>query len=528
MSADISDIEMEMSDVVAPTPAPIKRVKKAVAPRAKTAPKAKSPKVKAPKVKAVKAPKDKKVSTITPNELEKRFNANAIVSFCNGYFGTLSNHALNFVQYKEPKTKNGKPAKSNQNIIDLSSINTIDRFRHAIEQNTENKPIQTITYIPHIRSVLDFYAEGAVTPERFQELCADFNIQSLPSVDVNALLEKFQEYLHDNARVPRTFNAVFGEFYARKYTEPKDVHKRYLQRSPEMLRDILESKNTSFEDDTKKLATKYVNIYFKQLTKAQQQLNKKLNTNAIEKLITKPDQPNIFKGRNVAQLKKLPEFEGAAAEDVEALLKTYNELVVVYNFIRYINEIDDETFYHQKFDIMTGILAEYENTYTIIEKLKTSIRAGNEWNVLVKALVHMSRLHIPFCSKNKKPFMVLLNSLQRQGTFINIKNDKFKRAIDELAAQKHNDARCDTLASTSADIFAQLAVGRNYNASSETIYSKMGAYIYHNWTYDKPIAAMNLRKATKVAVGMQIFVTISEALATMKMSKKTTKIVLKF
>lgn len=524
---------MEMSDVaqqevVAPTiqttRAPRRQTKKTapkVSGRAKTAPKTKT--AKAPKVRA--EPKEKKVATIIPSELEKRFNANAIVSFCNAYFGTLSNHTMNFVQYKEPKSKK---VKNNQNIIDLSAIDAIDRFRHAIESNTESRPIQSITYIPHIRSVLDFYADGAVTPERFQELCSDFGIQTLPSVDVRAFLEKFQEYLHDNARIPRIFNAVFGEFYARKYTEPKDVHKRYLQRSPEMLRDILKSKNDSFADDIKKLATKYANVYYKQLSKSQQALNKKLGTNAVEKVFTKPDQTNIFKGRNAAQLKKLPEFADATIEDVEALLKTYNELVVVYNFIRYINEIDDEAFYHQKFSIMEGILAEYENTYAIIERLKTSIESGNEWSTMIKALVHMSRLHMPFCSKNKKPFMTLLNSLQRNGTYINIKNDRFKRAIDELAAEKHDDSHCETLASTSENIFAQLAVGRNYDASSETIYSKMGAYIYHNWAYDKPIAAVQIRKATKVAVGMQIFVTISEALATMKMSKKTTKIVLKF
>lgn len=516
MSADISDIEMETSDVVvAPVKAP--RAKSVKAPKNKKAAKKAAPKT---AKKTAKAPKEeRKLSTLIPSEHEKRFMPNSIISFLNTYFG----NEYKFVQAKEPK---GKKAKANQNVIDLSSIETINRFRTAIENNSENKPISALTYSPYIRSVLDFYAEHPKA-EGFDELCADFGISASEGINVAETLEGMLKLLRDNARVPRIFNAVFGEFYATKYTEQKDVHKRYLQRSPELMADILAKKNSEFAITINKLDAEFTKLYCKRLTKDQLTLNKKLATQAIEKVFNK-DGDNLFKGKNVAQLKKEDVFAGAKAEDIEALLKMYNELVVMHNFNLYISEIDNEAFYHEKYAAMSKIINAYETTASAIETLKDGVNKTNEWPVLVKALVHITRLHIPLCGKNKKPLMVALNALQRYDIRLNIKRNDFKRSINELAAQKHDDAKCDTLAGASVVVYEQLTTPKNYNPLNDEIYNKMGTYIYHNWAHTEPIAAMNIRRPTKVAVGMQLLMTVKEALHTIKLSKKTTKIVIKF
>jgi len=521
MSSDMSDIEMETSDVVV---APTKRAtKKAPAKGAKkSAPKAnkKAATKKAPKVKAPK--EERKLSTLVPSEHEKRFTPNAIVSFLNTYFSDN----YKFVQFKEPKAKKAGKMNVSQNIIDLSSVEAINRFRTAIEANTENKPVATLTYNPYMRSVLDFYAEHPKA-EGFEELCVDFGIKASDGVNVADVLDCMLKLLRDNARVPRTFNAVFGEFYAKKYQDQKDVHKRYLQRSPELMADILEKKNSEFDVSANKLDAEFTKAYCKRLSKDALALNKRLAAQAIEKVFNK-DSDNLFRGKNVAQLKKAPEFEGAKVEDIEALLKMYNELVVMHSFNLYISEIDDEAFYHEKFDAMNEIINTYDATASVIEKLKSSIRKNNEFSVLVKALVHITRLHIPLCGKNKKPFMVALNALQRYGVKLNIKRNDFKSAINELAAKKHDDAACDELAGRSEHVREQLATPKNYNPLNDEIYNKMGTYIYHNWGYEEPIAAMNVRRPTKVAVGMQLLMTVKEELHHIKLSKKTTKIVIKF
>lgn len=524
MSVDMSDIEMETSDAIV---APVNNKKaRRTAPKKsdskKTASKADAKKSAPKNKKASKDKEERKLSTLIPSEHEKRFMPNSIISFLNTYF----KENYKFVQFKESKNSNAKSTKASQNIIDLSSVEVVNRFRAAIEANAENKPVASLTYAPYIRSVLDFYAEHPKA-EGFDELCADFGIKTSEGINVAETLDCMLKLLKDNARVPRTFNAAFGEFYANKYRDTKEVHKRYLQRSPELMADILAKKDSEFALTANKLDIEFAKIYCRRLSKEALTLDKKLGAQAIEKVFNK-DGENLFRSKNVAQLKKLDEFKGARVEDIEALLKMYNELVVMHNFNLYISEIDNEDFYHQKYAAMSDIIKAYDSTANAIEKLKSSIKKTNEWPVLVKALVHITRLHISLCGKNKKPFMVALNALQRYGVRLNIKRNDFKQCINELAADKHDDSKCETLASTSLNVYEQLSTPRNYNPLNDEIYNKMGSYIYHNWSYDEPIAAMNVRRPTKVAVGMQLLMTIKEELHNIKLSKKVTKVVIKF
>lgn len=524
------DLSLENSSEIATIEKP-----KATKPRAASvanktaAPKvarAASTKAKAPKAKASK--KEKTPSTVKPAEMAKKFAENTIKNFCNSYFGSIYDGEVSFTKYNDKI----EPSKNKQLVIDLSQCDEIRQLRDVIKayEGTDLKTLSKSIYSPYIHTVLDFAEASKLTEENFRKLIQWFNIPTVPGADTAAILRALSLYLHDSKKAThKAFNVVFGDYYVKKHPEKNEVHKRFVQRAPVQIMEILDAKDKTFGADLKTLITTCIKNEFRGLSAGAKEINKSLGANAIEKIVLHPENDTVLKGRNFAQVRKLDQFKDKNEEDVQAFFNCYSEVMVIKNFINYINEIDDEAMYHTKFAEVKAIAANFETTAAAIDRLVAAAgKKSNDrdnWRLIVKALVIVTQLHRRFAAKAKSPVMFTLNIINKNGVNLCIKNDKFKKGVDKLAIENANDTAINEFADANSTLYDQLSIPRTYDPESVEIYSKLGNYIYYKWETTKPV--LKITKNIRVAVGIAMLMYINSQIAVLKGAKKSVKIAIK-
>lgn len=517
------DLSLENSSEIATIEKPkaASVANKQAAPRVRAA----SAKAKAPKAKAAK--KEKAPSTVKPAEMAKKFAENTIKNFCNSYFGSIYDGEVSFTKYNDKI----EASKNKQLVIDLSQCDEIHQLRDVIKayEGTDLKGLSKSVYSPYIHTVLDYAESNKLTEENFSKLIRWFNIPTVPGTDTAAILRALSSYLHDSKKVThKAFNVVFGDYYVKKHPERNEVHKRFVQRAPVQIMEILDAKDKNFGADLKTLITTCIKTEFKGLTAGAKEINKSLGTNAIEKIILK-EENDLLKGKNFAQIRKFEQFKDRSEEDLQNFFNCYSEVMVIKNFIKYISEIDDEAMYHTKFAEVKAIAANFETAAAAIDKLVSA--AGKKssdrdyWRLIVKALTIVTQLHKRFAAKAKSPVMFTLNIINKNGVNLCIKNDKFKKGVDKLAAENANDAAINEFADAHLTLYDQLSIPKTYDPETVEIYSKLGNYIYYKWETSKPV--LKITKNVRVAVGIAMLMYINSQIAVLKGVKKSVKIAIK-
>lgn len=516
-----------------------------------------STKTKSTRTRSTKSKKeDKSPATVNPTKMAKKFTENTVKNFCNSFFGFEYDHAVTFVVPTKSKGRKTEPKnKPKQYIIRLNDCSEIRTMRKVLEKydGTDLKSLSKSIYTPYIHTVLDYAENNKMNTENFQTLVSHwFGIPNVPKISITNTLRAISKYLHDEKTAThKAFNAVFGAYYNEKYHDDKDVHKRFIQRAPEQIMSILEAKDKKFDSTLKDLISPVVKIEFKPLSSEAKKLNTLLGSASIEKVILKPSEDRFTEKigdkvviKSLAKIKSFDEFKAvkgetkeekeAFNENIKALYDVYSEIQIIKTFINYISEIEDEEFYHEKFAKVKEVVADYATTAAAIDKLvaasNKTTKEEDEWRLLTKALVLVTRLHTIYVGKNpknpKNPLMITLGILGKNGIKINIKNDKFKDGIQKFAAGTASDSEINAFADEHFALYSQLQIPKAYNPMYVDIYSKLGYFIYKNWTPSKNV--LKISKNIRAAVGIAMVLYIKQQLDVLMNGKKNLKVTLMF
>ena len=487
------------------------------------------------------------VVLVKPIEMQKKFTPNTVVNYCNSYFSNTYEYSVSFNKYNDEKESKKVAGKSKQVIMDLTAIPAVERIRKVVESidienlktkaaeyrsfdKAESEELARLIHAPYFHTVLCYASEKKLTSERFVSLCREFDINPVKQIGIAKTISDLAAFAsNENRIIPRAFNSVFGEHYQTLHPEKKEVHKRYLQHAPEMIRDILTTKDEDFTISNTKLMSKFLTIYARKFTKAQKDLNKSLGENSIEKCLQKRDS-NIFKDKSVDDIKKEYATDAATA-DIEVLYSTYQKMNAIANFIDYLSEIKDAEFYHKHLMEINRICDEFTAAAEELESLSSTAATfetdEEQWPYLLKALVILTRVYTNFSNEKKKPSTILLTHLRKAKINVNIKSDKLKKKIESLADNEVTDIKTIAeVAEENKSALAQLSISKSYDPTQTDIYEKIGNYIYNRWNSRKDIPRIN--KNVRIAIGMTLFMYIQEQVKILTVGRKQTNIAMKF
>lgn len=522
MSLDDLEMEVESNNMVATNEIPKKNTRKSTASKQKKEKEAVQKKV-------PKTPKKKEV-VLTTVAKQKKFGKNTVVNFCNNYFKIINDHSYNFVQYKE--SKNGMK----QQIIDLTHVPEVDKLRKVIEsiEPAEIKKISENIYTPIIHTTLDYFKKIHVaqqdkndktdikikTNELFDELCESLDIKTIEDKDViTNLIAKISEYMHNSKKITsRVYNYVFGNKYSEMFPEKNDVHKRYVQKTPMYIKEILLAKEEDVDLTPVQVITRFKDKFDVE-RKVMNDMVKLIETNAAN---------NMYHNSNVSKLVKAA---GITKTEAAKRLEVYSELKAIYNYVEYIDKLDDGDFFKTEMKKVHTILDEFDKCASEVDKLKMLAnkvkKPVDQWKCLIRCLVYATRVHDRFVQDaKKKSFAYLINQLAKNKIYINIKNVGFRKDLEELVKNNAKDVDIDKFATKNVEFIGQLTIPKTYHPRNIDIYNKLGYYVFYNWNYDKEIPKIN--KTVRVAVGLAVAKYIDAQLSVIKASKQNGKIVIKF
>lgn len=466
--------------------------------------------------------------SFVPASMKKKFTPKTVVNFCDSYFKHLyDGKIVSFVKYNEDK-------KSKQIVIDASHVPSIMKFRDSIEKCENIKQITSSN--PYIQTMLNFCRKGKIDPEEFKTLCIeDFEVKPIPSSNILDILKKMAKYTSNTARhVQKAFNFAFGSFYAKKFSDKKDVSKRYVQRAPSKILEILELKNKHFNDD---IFESVVKLYYKDLSKNVLSINSLLKSNSIEASVIDEANNRIFTTDNIKKIRENEIFakvigkKNISDDEIQSMINTYNELQTAYGFVNFIDNINEQSTFTEGLDEIKKISSKIINLTSKLEELIKFVEKHDEidengdnvhWECLIKALVYMTDAHKVFATGGRKAFAIMNKSL---GIDINIRNTKLKEAIS--SAVPTNDKHIHEIAGLFKDEIRQLSIPSTYNPTMRGIYDDLGNYLYNNWNCTSPV--QKIPKAVRIAAGMALFQFLKHQIDIISHGKSNiVKIALKF
>ena len=384
----------------------------------------------------------------------------------------------------------------------------------------ETKTVSTLIYTPVIHTVLDFFSKTkTVDAEAFSTLCDALEIKNVNTdgAIVN-IISKLVEYMNDTKKITsRAYNYVFGAKYREMFPAKNDVHKRYVQKTPMYIKEILEAKEADYDATPAKIVRMFKDKF---------DIERKAMDDIVKYVCSNDD--NDYQSSNVSKLAKTL---GVDKEEAQTRLDAYSELKAIYNYTEYVDKIGDDLFFKTEMKKVRAIIDEFETcainvekAYTLAKKAKKDIDA---WRCLIRCLVYMTRVHARFVQDTKKKtFAYLVNQLGKNKIYINIKNVQFRDNVDKLAIDGKKDTEIDEYAKSSFEFASQLSIPKTYHPRNMDIYNKIGYFIFYNWSCDKPIPKVS--KIVRIAVGLAVVKYIETQFAVIKSTKSNGKIVIQF
>lgn len=552
-SIDMS-ISMESSADSVPEPVVTKEVK---APKATKATKSKDVKKVTKKTvakKETKTAKPKKTTapaTFIPAEMTKKFTPKTFTNFCEKYFNAIYDKNLSFVKYtseeewiekeaakktlyeKSGKTYTPKEFKENtkQVVVDMSTITALDKLRTELE-GCENIS-EFNSFNPYMHTIISYFKDPKlrIDHEAFAKLCIeDFSVKSIDGIDYDAIMTKMKTYTENVvSHAQKSFNNSFGDYFAKKYPNDGDIYKRYIQRAPKKIMEILDLKASKFSAD---IYPEVVKMYYKDpANKRAAAINALLKDNSIEASVLDKENNKVFNDLTISKIRNNEVFMKATAkkaitdEDIKDLTQLYMEIQVANKFIQFINEIDDQKFFVEKLAEIKSTIASFtsitthindliaENEYSKVENIK--------WINLIRGLAYLCKPHTAYGDPTK-PFITMMRNADLG---INIRNAKLK---DEISKVDPSDVDAvKVIATTYISEIEQLTIPSTYNPTMMSIYDDLGNYIYYNWKTTSPVR--KLTKTIRIGIGMIVFQFIKNQMEIINSSKiSTIKIAIKF
>lgn len=443
-----------------------------------------------------KATKAKEPKEAKPIDFSKQFTPGTLRSFCNAVFSKLG---ITFI------------SKECKNVIDLSTNSEVTALRSAMEANIPTVAVKESVYTPYAHTVLSFLADckkrkrmsADVEREDFPRLVETFGMKPFEKVTADAVKKAYVAELSDVRRVmQKCVNNAFSSYFTTKYPKANDVCKRFVQRVPGDVLEIMAEKLKLFKsngDHMRTLITNSIKRAFERFTPKARAFNKALGQDSIEKVILKAD--SHIKGKTSAQLKRqFPEAVAtskAEASDLDNFIEVYREVSLAKKFIEHINQINDEAVYVKGMSDIERLSGE---SHSSAEAMKT-LDESDEWRCILSAIyIAMQLQHDHFGKELRDALSDSLGMLRKNGISISF-NTNARKAI--IAAIENGTFNAVRFADAHPEIYESISVPTIYNPFSMNVYAKIGSIIYHNWTNPKRVPKQ-VKLAAGVAVVMQI------------------------